>query len=68
MEIKGLEKLSKEQVNHMYEVNELHTQCVGLDYKDGMQITETWVDEDNCVCVRLKNGDWYHYTSRKEWY
>ena len=52
----------------MYEVNELHTQCVGIDYKEGMQITEAWIDEKNCVCVRLANGEWYHYTSTKEWY
>lgn len=68
MEIKGLEKLTEEQIKHMHEVNELHTKCVGLDYKDGMAITQVWVDENNTVCVRLKNGDWYHYTGRKEWY
>lgn len=67
MKIKDLEKLTEEQKKHMHEVNELHTQCVGSDYKDGMQITQAWVDESNCVCVRLKNGDWYHYYANKTW-
>lgn len=68
MKIKGLSKLTEEQKKHMYEVNKKHAQCVGLDYKDGMKITEAWIDENGCVCVRLKNGNWYHYTNKKEWY
>ena len=60
--IKGIEKLTKEQKDHMEKVNKLHTDCVGLDYKAGMKIVETWIDKNNTVCVRLKNGDRYHYT------
>ncbi|MDU2095584.1 MAG: hypothetical protein E7E73_02640 [Negativicoccus succinicivorans] len=52
--IKGIEKLTKEQIAHMERVNELHTKCVGLDYKEGMKIVETWVNERDTVCVRLK--------------
>jgi len=28
--IKGIEKLTKEQIAHMERVNELHTKCVGI--------------------------------------
>ena len=66
--IKGIEKLTEEQVNHMKKVNSLHTDCVGLEYKAGMEIIEAWVDEKNVVCVRLKNGDWYHYLKDNTWY
>lgn len=66
--IKGIEKLSKEQKELMYRVNKIHTQCVGSDYKDGMKIKEVWLDENDCVCVRLMGGDWFHYTIKGEWY
>lgn len=65
--IKGLNKLSEEQKELMYRVNENHTSCVGNAYKDGMEIIETWI-ENGCVCVRLKNGDWYHYSDNGAWY
>lgn len=66
--IKGIEKLTKEQVEHMKKVNELHTDCVGLEYKEGMEIVETWIDERENVCVRLKNGNWLHYLKDNTWY
>ena len=59
--IKGIEKLTEEQKDLMKKTNELHTKIVGMDYKEGMEIIETWIDENNTVCVRLKNGEWYHY-------
>lgn len=55
-------------MEHMKKVNKLHTDCVGLDYKAGMEIVETWIDERENVCVRLKNGEWYHYTKDNTWY
>lgn len=66
--IKGIEKLSKEQKELMERVNKLHTSGVGLEYKKEMEIVETWVNENNIVCVRLKNGNWYHYTKKETWY
>lgn len=66
--IKGIEKLSKEQKDLMKKTNELHTKIVGMDYKEGMEIIETWIDENNTVCVRLKNKEWYHYTKDGTWY
>ena len=52
----------------MKKTNELHTQIVGNDYKDGMEIIETWLDENNTVCVRLKNKEWYHYSKDGTWW
>ena len=66
--IKGIEKLTEEQKELMKKTNELHTQIVGNDYKDGMEITETWLDENKTVCVRLKNGEWYHYSKDSTWW
>ena len=66
--IKGIEKLTKEQVEHMKKVNKLHSDCVGTDYKSGMKVVEAWVDENNNVCVRLKNGNWFHYSKDNTWF
>ena len=66
--IKGIEKLTEEQKDLMKKTNELHTKIVGMDYKEGMEIIETWIDENNTVCIRLKNKEWYHYTKDGTWY
>ncbi len=66
--IKGIEKLTEEQKDLMKKTNELHTKIVGMDYKEGMEIIETWIDENNTVCVRLKNKEWYHYSKDGTWY
>lgn len=33
-----------------------------------MKIIEACIDESGVVCVRLKNGEWYHYTDDGTWY
>ena len=66
--IEGIEKLTEEQKKLMFEVNALQTSCVGNDYKAGMQIVKTWVNDKDIICVRLLNGDWYHYTTAYKWY
>ena len=66
--IEGIEKLTEEQKQLMFTVNALHTDCVGNDYKAGMQITKVWIDDNNTVCVKLLNGEWYHYTNNQKWY
>ncbi len=66
--IKGIENLSGEQKELMKKINESHTEMVGRDYKAEMRITETWVNKKGVVCVRLKNGDWYHYLNDGTWY
>lgn len=63
----GIENLTEEQKELMYRVNNLHTKCVGTDYKEGMEVKKVWIDEKNTVCVRLKNGDWYHYYKNGTW-
>ena len=66
--IEGIEKLTEEQKKLMFEVNALQTSCVGNDYKAGMQIVKAWVNDKDIICVRLLNGDWYHYTTAYKWY
>ena len=63
----GIEKLSEEQKKLMFRTNELHTKCVGNDYKAGMVIIKVWLDENNTVCVKLRNGEWYHYYENGTW-
>ena len=68
MKIEGIDKLTKEQKKLMFEVNALHTSCVGNEYKAGMEIVKAWVNDKDIVCVRLLNRDWYHYTGNYKWY
>lgn len=67
MAIKGLSKLTEEQKLHMFEVNKIHVACNGTERKKNMKIVEAWINERNCVCVRLSNGEWYHYYPDKTW-
>lgn len=66
--IKGIENLTQEQKDLMFRVNKLHTDCVGSYYKSGMEIVEVWLNENNTVCVKLKNKEWYHYLSEGTWF
>ena len=66
--IKGIEKLNNKQVELMLRVNKLHTKAVGKDYKEGMKITRVWINENNTICVMLKNGEWYHYLKDNTWF
>ena len=68
MAIDGISKLTKEQRDLMFAVNELHKKCVVNEYKAGMEIMKVWVNDKGIVCVRLLNRDWYHYTSDYNWY
>ena len=67
VKIKGLENLSEEQQEHILRVNEHHVKCNGTDRQAGMEITEAWVDERDTTCVRLLNGEWYHYYADGTW-
>jgi len=67
MAIKGILELSVDQEMHMFRVNDRHKACVGTDYKDGLTITEVCLDENQTVCVRVKNSEWYHYYSDGSW-
>ena len=66
--IEGYDKLSKEQRELIHRVNELHSKCVGNEYKAGMEILKVWVNDKGIVCVHLLNGEWYHYTESHKWY
>ena len=70
MAIAGISKLTKEQRDLMFAVNELHKKSVGNEYRAGMEIVKAWVNinDKGIVCVRLLNGDFYYYTSNYKWY
>lgn len=63
----GIENLKEEQKELMFRVNEQHTKCVGNDYKEGMEIVRTWINDNGTVCVRLLNGEWFHYWTNGTW-
>lgn len=65
--IKGIEYLTDKQLEIMAKTNERHRNAVGLKYKDGMEIKKVWI-ENGVVCVKLKNKEWYHYSSSYDWY
>jgi len=66
MQIKHTSELTAEQVTHMHKVHELHVACNGAERQKDMDIVKAWVDND-IVCVRLSNGEWYHYYSDGTW-
>lgn len=35
--------------------------------RSGYEIKKAWIDETGVVCVRLYNGDWYHYYEDGTW-
>lgn len=60
--IKGLEKLNKKQIQELFRCNNEQKDCIcDREQKRGYEIIETWVDENDVVCARLRNGNWYHY-------
>lgn len=67
MDIKGLSKLTDKQKQHMFKVHKSHVAANETEIQKKMQIIETWIDKDNCVCIRLSNGEWYHYYSNGTW-
>ncbi|MBN2794486.1 MAG: hypothetical protein JXR88_03700, partial [Clostridia bacterium] len=67
MSILGLEKLTLAQQELMHRVHARHLDCQYPDRRAGMHILAAWVDPHGCVCVRLANGEWYHYRSTGDW-
>ena len=66
--IEGIETLTDKQVEHIFRVNDIHRACVGNDYKADMLIKKVWVNEAGITCVKLKNGECYHYLENGKWY
>ena len=67
--IKGIEKLNQEEIDFIQEVNQMQQKAFGFQEENKeYQIIEVWKDENNTLCVRLRNGDFYHYLSNKQWY
>lgn len=67
MNIEGLSGLTEDQKQHMFEVHKSHISCNGIERQANMQIVQTWVDKNDCVCVKLSNGEWYHYYPNGTW-
>ncbi|KAB3535656.1 hypothetical protein F8154_05860 [Alkaliphilus pronyensis] len=67
MKIQGLSKLTEEQKRHMFNVHKNHVACNGYERKMNMKIVKVWIDKNNTICVRLANGEWYHYYSNGTW-
>lgn len=71
--VKGFDNLSKEQQNLFIETYKIHNSIVGSDYKEGWApIKVAWVKEKpskySYLKVDFKNGQWLHYTQKKEWH
>jgi len=65
--IKGLEKLSPAEIDFISKVNENQKLAYGSEDAALYDVTEVW-KEDGVICVRLGNGDWYHYLANGTWY
>ncbi len=65
-EIRGVEKLTPEQVELMERVHRM--QIIALGGDEEFEIVKVWIDEDDTLCVRLSNGEWYHYSEDLTWW
>ena len=65
--VKGFNKLSKEQQELLIRVNARHKAGVGMDYKDGWTPVKVSPLGRNLKVV-FKNGEWLHYTPAGDWY
>lgn len=64
--VKGFNKLTKEQQELLIRTNARHKAGVGLDYKDGWTPTKVSPLGKNLKVV-FKNGDWLHYYTNGTW-
>jgi len=64
--IKGTEKLTPTELEFALKVNEDQKKAFGSESND-YDVTEVW-KKDNVICVKLRNGDWYHYLNNGTWY
>lgn len=67
LEIIGFDGLTDEQQTHILAVNKRQIECSGTDRKLGLKILKAWLDESGVTCVKLLNGEWYHYYSDRSW-
>ena len=65
--VKGFDKLTKEQKQLLIRTNERHKAVAGNDYKDGWTpVSVKPLGRD--LKVTFKNGKWLHYTPDGRWY
>lgn len=65
-DVKGFNKLTKEQQDILIRTNIKHKAGVGSDYKDGWTPVKVSPLGENLKVV-FKNGDWLHYTPEGTW-
>lgn len=71
--VKGFDKLTKEQQALFIDTYKRHNSIVGNEYKEEWQpVKVAWVEEKpskySYLRVEFKNGNWLHYTQKREWY
>lgn len=64
--IKGFNKLSKEQQEQLIRMNERHKAGVGNDYKEGWTPISV-KGAGSTLKVTFKNGEWLHYYANGTW-
>lgn len=68
--VKGFNKLTPEQQELFKSTYKVHNSVHGLDYKEKwIPVSVKWIDIGSRLSylkVVFRNGDWLHYTQRKE--
>lgn len=59
--------LTEAQLDLAFAVNKMHIECNGSARQPFMKIIKVWLDDRGTVCVRLLNGEWYHYYDNGTW-
>jgi hypothetical protein len=70
--VKGYSNLTEAQQQLLEHVYDRHTWAMGTEIRIKYtvdQIKEVkWDKVDQTVNIYFKNGDWWHYNSKGEWY
>ncbi len=73
-EVEGYKNLTQAQQELFKDTYRRHNSIVGTDYKEGWRpLKVNWVEdaEDtrySYLKVIFNNGNWLHYTQKKDWY
>lgn len=63
----GFDELTEDQKELFINTSKKHIDWVGSDYKEDKEPVSVWINENNIVCVRLKDGKRSHYLIGESW-
>lgn len=66
--VRGFDKLTEDQKELFINTSKKHIDWVGLDYKEDKEPVIVWINENDIICTRLKDGKGYYYLMGESWF